>query len=95
MQVWMHIFIFCYVNIDLRPLPCLHNPPPLLFLHPHPLRGVYSPPTTPGLFLWFRKWLTCHRKQMGVWAWQIASSPHPHPQPLALGGGVFSSPHWF
>lgn len=28
---------------------------------------------------------------MGVWAWQIASSPHPQPQPLALGGGVFFS----
>lgn len=91
-----HAFIFkhtpvsqCSVNINLR------SPPPFyiilnLLLDPHPLGGVCFPPVTPGLFLWFRKWLTCHRKQMGVWAWRIASSPHTHLQPPALGGGVFS-----
>lgn len=57
------------------PLPLLHNSLPPAGSPPS-LRSVF-PASDPGLFLWFRKWLTCHRKQMGVWAWHMASSPHP------------------
>lgn len=62
---------------------------PLYIIFLSPLRSPpthFPPQTTPGLFLWFRKWLTCHRKQMGVWAWQIASQPHLL-QPQFFGGG--------
>lgn len=54
-----------------------------LLLDPHPLGGARFPPATPGLFLWFRKWRTCHRKQRGVWDWPMAKSLS------ALVGGVY------
>lgn len=78
--IFTHTEYFCNASAGLStstsdPLPLLHNALPPAGSPPS-LRSVF-PASDPGLFLWFRKWLTCHRKQMGVWAWQVASSPHP------------------